>query len=745
MKRLSLSRVSLGSTEMRASRRESYDQSPMLVLPALLVGALVLVGSIGQFQYPQYAVVSATILFLLPMGVWLLRRLSTVALAWLLVSGCACVVLLLGLSGDVSAAMFLLALPVGLAATYIGSASGILTALACSLLLLCAPAALPSPDNASLVSALVVIWGMVGLIWLTRRPLLSTLRWSWATYEENRRLLQQARDSQLDLKETLKDLADANVQLTRLHNLADALRYAAEDARRAKERFVANVSHELRTPLNMIIGFSEMLMQTPNLYGNHLSPKGLADLEVILRNSQHLSKMIDDVLDLSQVEAGQMALSREWISMESIVEASVMAVRPLFETKDLYLEVDIAGDLPRVFCDGTRIEQVMLNLLSNAGRFTERGGVRIRVWRDGESVKVSVADTGPGIDPDARDRLFEPFHQMDRSIRKQYGGSGLGLSISKSFIELHGGEIRVKSEGRGGTTFFFSLPISEPLPLDNGALRWFSPYLHHKQRLRPSKAPAPVVRPRFLVLESGDTLQRILARYLYQAEVVSVDGSQQALNNLKHQSAEAIIVNGTSIEAAIRSLGEIRPLPHGVLAFACSIPSVQKVAGALGVSDYLVKPVAKEALLSALDRLNPEGKTLLVVDDEEDALRLFRRMLVSSGRGYRVLTAEDGGSAMQILREQRPDAVLLDLVMPNMDGFQILEEQRLDPDLCDIPVIVISARDPAGQPIASSALTVTQGDGLSVSRLLACIVRLTEVLSPMALAGDLAPTKTHPD
>ena len=173
---------------------------------------------------------------------------------------------------------------------------------------------------------------------------------------------------------TLEDLASANVQLARLNQLAQGMRHAAEDARRAKEEFVANVSHELRTPPNMIVGFSEMMLQAPQTYGKKIPSALLADLAVIQRNSQHLSSLIDDVLDLSQIEVGKMALTKERVAFQEVVQAAVTAVRPLFDSKGLHLKTEVPGDLPLVFCDRTRIREVVLNLLSNAGRFTEHGG-----------------------------------------------------------------------------------------------------------------------------------------------------------------------------------------------------------------------------------------------------------------------------------------------------------------------------------------------------------------------------------
>jgi CheY-like chemotaxis protein len=430
------------------------------------------------------------------------------------------------------------------------------------------------------------------------------------------------------------------------------------------------------------------------------------------------------------VEAEQVALTKERVTLQEVVSAAVVAVRPLFDSKGLSLEAEIPDDLPKVLCDPTRIRQVVLNLLSNAGRFTARGGVHIRAWREKNDLLVSVADTGPGIPAEDMDKLFQPFQQVDGSIHRRYGGTGLGLCISKRFIELHGGKIWVESEEGVGTTFFFRIPVApSTLVSSGGFLHSLDPSWEYLQRTRPSAAPKPVAHPRFLVLETGYALRRLLSRYMNGVEIASVSSLQEAIQELSDVPARALLVNDMSVGEALRHLEETGGLPYGTPAITCSVPGVHEAAGGLGVSDYLVKPISRDKLLAALDRLRPEGKTVLIVDDEPEALRLFRRMLVSSGRGYRILKATDGQQGMRILREQRADVILLDLIMPRMNGFRFLADKSQDQELRDIPIIVISARDPTGQPIVSSALAVTRGGGLSVPQLLACIDSLSRVLS----------------
>jgi signal transduction histidine kinase/CheY-like chemotaxis protein len=643
----------------------------------------------------------------------------------------------------VPGALALMTIPVALAAAMIGLPAAMVTAAGETALFLLQPPYAATDANLGTVTApLAAIGAILGVMAAVYHPIHQVTRWSWEHFQQAQRSLEEARDHKAELEQALSDLAQANRQLTRLNVLAQGLRQAADDARTAKEQFVANVSHELRTPLNMITGFSEMILQAPETYGNKIPPALLADLAVIHRNAEHLADLIDDVLDLSQIDAEQMALTKEHVQFHEIVEVATTAVRPLFDSKGLYLETEIADDLSSVFCDRTRIREVLLNLLSNAGRFTERGGVHVQAWHEGNDLVVSVADTGSGITAEDIGKLFKPFQQIDGSIRRRYGGSGLGLCISKRFIELHGGRIWVESKEGIGTTFTFRLPVAPSMPMTSDFSRWLDPHWEYVERTHPSTVPRVAVHPRLVVLETGDALQRLLTRYLDGVEVVPVTDLEEALEELSCVPARrALLVNGASVSGSLeRLIASSTTLPSGTPAIICSIPGISETSAALGAADRLVKPVSREALLGALDRLGITEGTVLIVDDEPDALQLFGRMLASSGRGYRVLLARDGQEALNVLGECRPDVILLDLVMPNMDGFQLLERRGQDPALRDIPIIVVSARDPAGRPIVSNALAVMRAGGLSAHTLLACIRAIGETLSITDQPADPMPT-----
>ncbi|MBE7550735.1 MAG: response regulator [Anaerolineales bacterium] len=638
----------------------------------------------------------------------------------------------------------LLVIPTALAVALISLPAGFIITIGETVLVLSSNVFMPELEPAVIITSLFAIWAILGVMILVYGPVNRVADWLWNYFQEAQELLEEAQEHRGRLEQVLADLAQANLQMTRLNILAQGLRQAAEEAQRTKEEFVANVSHELRTPLNMIIGFSETILQSPGAYGKKIPPALLADLMVIHRNAGHLSELINDVLDLSQIDADKMALTKEQASFKEIVEEATTSIRPLYVSKGLYLNIDIPGILPPIFCDRTRIREVLLNLLSNAGRFTEQGGVSVRVWTEGNDLMVSVADSGPGIASKDLDKVFQPFQQLDSSIRRRHGGTGLGLTISERFIQLHGGKIWVESQEGSGTTFFFCLPVAPPALSGDSFLRGVTPAWEFLQRTQPYTGSKPVIQPRFVILESGDTLHRLLTRYWDKVETAAVASLEEAITELSRLPAQALLVNETSTDKALEYLNLSQKLPNNTPLIACSIPRLDEL-NPWGASMRLVKPIFRETLLAALDQLNIKEGTILIVDDEPDALQLFRRMLTSLARDYRILLARDGQEALTILQECRPQVILLDLVMPNMDGFQLLELRRQHPVLSKIPVVIISARDPAGQPIVSSMVAATLGGGLSLSQLLASIEAFSKVLAIPGPVGDPEPTAALSD
>ena len=726
-----MSELTTRADGLRAEIEEVRSSTLWWSLSGLFLAAFALYVVAAAFPDPLSGALPGAILLLMASVIWLLlNSLHYRFAAWALVlSGFGMNLMLISWSGLPEAAIFL-ALPVGLTAVLIGLRGSVAAAFACSCILLYSLGRSTGIEPVLGYAAVVNIWAAVWLVWLTSRPLLLARQWFAVSYSQSREALEESRDYQFKLRRALDDLTEANLQLTQLSRLAHDLRRQADSARLSKEQFVANVSHELRTPLNMIIGFSEMALNSPETYGRNIPQSLLADLDIVLRNSRHLASLIDDVLDLSQIDAGKMALMKEPVALQEIIAEAVKAVQPLFDSKGLSLQTVLPADLPPLYCDRVRIRQVLLNLLSNAGRFTERGGVRVTARPDGDQLIVSVADTGPGIRADEMEEIFKPFQQLDGSISSQWTGSGLGLSISKHFVELHQGRMWLESEPGQGATFFFRLPIAEPtLAEDEDMMRWFSPYSTYVARTHIPSLPKPPDYPHLLVFEDGSALSKLLARYLRNAEVVTVHSLEQVKDEFKRVPAHALLVNAASVGEDLQRMERDSALPAGLPVFVCSVPGKRDAAESLGVADYLVKPISRDDLLAVLDRLELAASTILIVDDEPDVLRLFRRMLASAERDYRVLRATSGQQARDMMRQEKPDVVLTDLIMPDMDGFQLIAEMREDPALRDVPVVVTSARDPLGQPIVSKSLAVMRGDGIAAPQLLAAIESLVKTLS----------------
>jgi signal transduction histidine kinase/CheY-like chemotaxis protein len=719
------------SAELEIAFDRLQHETLDMVLAGVFIGGLILLGITPQLSDPMWSISTGLGLFLLSGIALALRRRYLEVTGGLLVGGCIMSIVATIAWGHIPEAIYLLALPVGLMSMLFGTRPGAALATLCTAGLLIAPRNdLPFTLGSELIT-LVMIWGILGVLWLAMRPLLAATKWAWSGYSLNQSLLAESRDTQVRLQQTLEDLTAANQQLTRLIGLTDGLRMAAEEAHHAKQQFVANVSHELRTPLNMIIGFTQLIVNTPQTYGTRLPPALMADLNVILRNSEHLLSLVDDVLDLSQIEAGQMAITKERVDPHEVISAAVTAVLPLYETKGLYLRTNLPAELPSLLCDRTRIREVLLNLLSNAGRFTDRGGVEVHVEAREREIEFSVTDTGPGIAASDADRIFRPFEQLDSSIRRRYGGSGLGLNISKSLVELHGGKMWLESRVGAGTTFHFTLPLELPSPTPASAMRWIYPDWDLRERTHPPRAPVGNPQPRFVVVDASGALTKLLTRYMNHVELACVANLEEAARDVMATPAHAVLVNTATMSEALHGLRAAADMPFGTPVVMCSIQGMPEAADALGASEYLMKPFAPADLLAALDRAKLQTGTILVVDDEPDAVRLFWRVLNSSGRSYRVLTARTGRQALELMHEFRPNAVLLDLVMPEMDGFAFLAAKNEDPALHDIPVIVISAQDPSRKPIVSDILSVTRSGGMSVHHLIACLGAISTILTPV--------------
>ncbi|MBI2939855.1 MAG: response regulator [Chloroflexi bacterium] len=571
---------------------------------------------------------------------------------------------------------------------------------------------------------------------LATRPANTALAWAWQSYVQASEKTELLRYHQGDLNRTLKSLTDAYYRLEVASQELARARQAAEEARRLKAEFAANISHELRTPLNLIIGFSEMMVKAPHTYGDEALPAAYrADVEAIYRNARHLSSLIDDVLDLSQVDAGEMGLRKEQTGLTEVAREAAGAVAALFSSRGLSLRVEVPGELPGLLIDRTRIRQVFINLLNNAAKFTSRGGVTVTARQQDHDVVVAVTDTGIGMAPKEIPLVFEEFRQLDGSLRREQPGSGLGLAISKRFVELHGGSIWAESLPGQGSTFSFALPINQNVvsaPVRRDWETWV--------RLPPERE-APAELTAIVVLDEDPGRARLLQRRLDGYEVLAAASDQEAERLALRTRAQAIVAFADPDGDAQKRIRRLRQVPAGIALVVCSLPGAPDSSAQLGVVDYLVKPVAQERLVAALRRLGSQVRTILVVDDDPDMVRLLSRMIRATSRRYRVLRAGDGAEALDMLRERGPHAVLLDLALPGLDGYSLLEEMKRAPDLRGIPVVVVTAKGYESSPTCPSAITIMREGGLPLTDLVRC---LKAGLSVMAPAGRNAGREPQP-
>jgi signal transduction histidine kinase/CheY-like chemotaxis protein len=487
--------------------------------------------------------------------------------------------------------------------------------------------------------------------------------------------------------------AHAAVALGRAR-LFEALRQqnaALEEATRLKSEFLANMSHELRTPLNAVIGFSELLLDAPEGEGDRATD--LAYLGTIHRNGQHLLALINDVLDLAKVEAGKMELRPERFDLDELVAQAVGMVAPLARRRRIALGV--AGTAGAVVADAGKVKQMLLNLLSNAIKFTpEEGGVRVETARETDRVRLTVVDTGIGIAPEHHERIFHEFQQVDGAASRRYEGTGLGLALTRRFAELHGGRVWVESAPGAGSRFHLVLPDrdapaepAEPAgtPAGRGAAA-------------PAADAAAAGRPLVLVVEDEPQAANLLALYLarggYRTELAR-DGAE-ALEKARALRPDAITLDimlprldGWEVLRGLKDDAATRDIPVVV----ASVVDNQSLGYALGAVDYFVKPIDRRALLARLERYRSSTarSRVLAVDDEPDALALVAETLRPAG--YDVESASGGRAGIAAATARRPDVVLLDLMMPDVTGFDVVEALRADPRTRDVPVLIVTAKE----------------------------------------------------
>jgi signal transduction histidine kinase/DNA-binding response OmpR family regulator len=462
-----------------------------------------------------------------------------------------------------------------------------------------------------------------------------------------------------------------------------AARDQAEEANRTKSAFLANMSHELRTPMNAIIGYSEMLIEEAEDLGQD---DFVPDLKKIHGAGKHLLALINDVLDLSKIEAGKMTLYVEAFEIPVMLDDIAATIQPLIEKNGNVLEIDCPAGIGAMRADLTKVRQTLFNLLSNAAKFTEKGKISLSARReevDGEArVVFRVRDSGIGMTPEQLGKLFQAFSQADASTTRKYGGTGLGLAITKKFCRMMGGDVLVESEFGHGTTFTVWLPAEVAV-----------------ENVTPQPAAAPQTsapgKPVILLIDDDPAVRDVFGRYLAREgyEVRQAADGRSGLEMARALKPAMIILDvmmpgmdGWTVLGELKNDPELNAVP----VIMATLLDDRELGYTLGAQEYLTKPVERDRLVSVVRNHVKKGD-VLVVDDDPGTREMLRRTLEKNA--FTVREAENGRVALERIGEAAPGVVLLDLMMPEMDGFEFLRVLRARPEWHEMPVVVLTAKE----------------------------------------------------
>ncbi len=548
----------------------------------------------------------------------------------------------------------------------------------------------------------------------------------------------------LTLLQTMGGSLSAIIQNAQLLEQVQQTNDQLRELDRIKSEFLANMSHELRTPLNSIIGFSRVILKGID---GPLTEMQEQDLTTIYNSGQHLLNLINDILDQAKIAAGKMELKPDYFDIKPVVEGVRSISIGLVKEKPISIKVEMESGLPKVYGDEFRTRQVLINLISNASKFTYEGTITLSVYRykeehtERDMVRVDVADTGIGIAEKDMPLLFEAFRQVDSSLTRTAGGTGLGLPISKSLVEMQGGEMLVESELNAGSTFSITIPL-EPVtvrevdtrpgkagtgPLDtvqipsveeieNAPTNGHTPLeevnlddtlrlsradkakVKKSAQMRSGKTGPAILPPKrqILLVEDNpdrvDQYRRIIQREGFDVFTATFPMEAEAMASGLRPTLVILDVNfaegaGWNILAKLKDRDDTFDIPMIVV----TLSSESERAYQMGAYRFLQHPIVPEQLIEAVLEAERESNTerILIIDDQPEATRLLTQLLDEHGQ-YRVFAARNGVEGVSMVARRRPDLVILDLRMPEMDGFAVLQELRSNPETANIPVLVVT-------------------------------------------------------
>ena len=487
--------------------------------------------------------------------------------------------------------------------------------------------------------------------------------------------------SRHEVDEHNRNLEQKVAEKTQILSLANR---RLEEMNRLKSEFLANMSHELRTPLNAILGFTDLILDQQT---GPINEQQESYLTTVHTSGQHLLNLINSILDLSKIEAGKMELFPEEFYVQDVVEFALSLVGPQASKKKIALESEIAEGIRTLVADQTKIQQILQNLLSNAVKFTpENGLIRIKVTKESESLVFAVSDNGVGISAQDQQRIFKAFTQVDASYTRRFEGTGLGLSLVDHFVRMHRGKVWVESEEGKGSTFYVRVPLIKSSEAGKMA----------------ADAVAQGTADSILVIEDDAASRRVLEQYLAETgcEVRFAGDASQAMQAVRDRRPSLITLDVLLAgESGWNILADLKADPQTADIPVLVISSVDErgIGCAFGVEDYLVKPVNRNALMARLSSMGLAHQVgrrkveILVIDDNVDSRMLLRRMLESEN--IHVMEASGGREGLDAARITVPDLIFLDLMMPEVSGFEVLEQLRAAPATRKVPVIIVTAKE----------------------------------------------------